>query len=405
MYQLEVPSWKLTVSVLYKSMCISACEQVFSLFTESITDIVVKSHTSEIKENDTVTLTCETKNANRIVWVRVSGSLPSDRYQSNARRTITFPSIKRSAAGDYYCEAENLASKKRSNIYTLTVNLFLSVWMERVSAISIQLIPPYPAVGQSVTLSVTGINGNIRQIMWYKGSNTDASNNILIYIPSANQPQINGLQYFSRASALPNASLLISDLEFTDGDNYTVTVQTLQPAQQTSVKLTVYEFVTDPVVKSNISIKENDPVTLTCETENAARIVWGRVSGILPSDTIVSKDNTTITFPSIKRSAAGDYYCEAENPVSKKKSNIYTLTVNSCSTAAMAGIICGTILIIVLIISVTFLLYKRYIIPLKENKQGCAKCAQDTSRVYDNILNSAEGLQFRHQDGYGELKR
>uniref|UniRef100_A0A8C5QAT2 Ig-like domain-containing protein n=1 Tax=Leptobrachium leishanense TaxID=445787 RepID=A0A8C5QAT2_9ANUR len=212
----------------------------------------------------------------------------------------------------------------------LIFSVFLSVWMERVSAISIQLMPPYPAVGQSVTLSVTGITGNIREVKWYKGSNTDASNHILTYIPSANSPQSNGLQYFSRASALPNASLLISDLEFTDGGNYTVSVQT-QTAQQTSVNLTVYEPVTDVVLKSNTSeIKENDTVTLTCETKNANRYEWVRVSGSLPSDTIQSKDKSTntITFPSIKRSAAGDYYCEAKNPASNKKSNIYTLTVN-----------------------------------------------------------------------------
>uniref|UniRef100_A0A8C5QAZ0 Ig-like domain-containing protein n=1 Tax=Leptobrachium leishanense TaxID=445787 RepID=A0A8C5QAZ0_9ANUR len=217
----------------------------------------------------------------------------------------------------------------------LIFSVFLSVWMERVSAISIQLMPPYPAVGQSVTLSVTGITGNIREVKWYKGSNTDASNHILTYIPSANSPQSNGLQYFSRASALPNASLLISDLEFTDGGNYTVSVQT-QTAQQTSVNLTVYEPVTDVVLKSNTSeIKENDTVTLTCETKNANRYEWVRVSGSLPSDTIQSKDKSTntITFPSIKRSAAGDYYCEAKNPASNKKSNIYTLTVNSASSS------------------------------------------------------------------------
>uniref|UniRef100_A0A8C5QBY0 Immunoglobulin domain-containing protein n=1 Tax=Leptobrachium leishanense TaxID=445787 RepID=A0A8C5QBY0_9ANUR len=121
------------------------------------------------------------------------------------------------------------------------IHLFLSVWMEPVNTIHIQSIPPYPAVGQSVTLSVTGINGNIRQFIWYKGPNTGNSNIILIYTLSANQPQSNGLQYFSRASGLPNASLQISDLEITDGGNYTVIIQTPQPVQQTSVNLTVYE--------------------------------------------------------------------------------------------------------------------------------------------------------------------
>ncbi|CAH2319026.1 carcinoembryonic antigen-related cell adhesion molecule 8-like [Pelobates cultripes] len=201
--------------------------------------------------------------------------------------------------------------------------------MQPISAISIQPIPQYPAVGQSVTLSVTGINGTVRQFTWYKGPNTNADNQILSYIPRANPPQTNGTQYLSRASGLPNASLLISDLVITDRGIYIVSVQTYTDAQQESVTLTVYKHVSKPVIKtSSYLVQENDTVTLTCEAENAVRILWGRSNGTLSSDDTLSSDNRKIFFSSIKPSDSGDYYCEAENAINKITSDIYTLTVN-----------------------------------------------------------------------------
>ncbi|CAH2319033.1 carcinoembryonic antigen-related cell adhesion molecule 1-like [Pelobates cultripes] len=278
--------------------------------------------------------------------------------------------------------------------------------MQPISALSIQVIPQYPAVGQSVTLSVTGINGNLLQFSWYKGPNRNFYNLILSYIPSVNPPQINGNQYFSRASRLPNVSLLISDLVITDQGIYTVSAQTDKGPQQESVTLTVYIPVTKPVVRA-ISSLEYDMVTLTCRTENAENIVWGRRNDRLPSDITLSNDNRTLTFSSIKQSHSGDYYCEAENVISKTISDIYTVT-EKCRNVAIeisttaAGIISGSACGIVFIISATFLLYKRYVNPVRKNNQG--RYRKDPLVLYDNIPHDGKGLQFKCQDTYGELK-
>ncbi|KAM8927767.1 cell adhesion molecule CEACAM8-like [Pelodytes ibericus] len=222
-----------------------------------------------------------------------------------------------------------MAAKCHSCQGIFILPVLFCLWLEPVRGISIQINPQYPVLGQSVTLSVSGITGNIRFFYWFKGSNIEADNQILGYFPGSSPPQTPGKQYFSRASGLPGGSLVISDLEITDRGNYTVNVQTDQSAQQASVNLTVYEYVTKPVVKSNTSpVKENDTVTLTCETANADRILWGRRRSSLPSNASLSKDNRTVTFPSIKRSDTGEYYCEAVNPVSKSSSDDITLTVN-----------------------------------------------------------------------------
>ncbi|XP_075047046.1 uncharacterized protein LOC142107491 isoform X3 [Mixophyes fleayi] len=129
-----------------------------------------------------------------------------------------------------------------SHCFILSV---FSLWMDLTSGMmNIQLIPQYPVIGGSVTLSVTGITGRILFVSWYKGPNTNAKHQIFAYIPVDSSPQINGPIYFSRARPLPPSSLLISDLHLTDSGNYTVSVQTEKPAVIASATLTVYEFST-----------------------------------------------------------------------------------------------------------------------------------------------------------------
>ncbi|XP_075439529.1 cell adhesion molecule CEACAM6-like isoform X3 [Ascaphus truei] len=203
----------------------------------------------------------------------------------------------------------------------------LSLWMEVTSGFVIQQIPESPAVGQSVTLKVTGVTGTVFGVSWYKGSGTDSRNQILFYNPSTNI-QLPGPQYFFRASPLPDGSLQISDLVTSDRGNYTVQIQANTQLQYT-VSLPVYESVTKPVVTASTSQpQENGTVTLTCGTANAERILWGRGSATLPPGARLSPNNRTVTFSKISRSDAGGYQCQAENPISKSLSDTYTLIVS-----------------------------------------------------------------------------
>ncbi|KAM4703043.1 cell adhesion molecule CEACAM1-like [Rhinophrynus dorsalis] len=208
-----------------------------------------------------------------------------------------------------------------------TLAVFLCTWMDWTNGIDIHLIPEYPVVNNTVILSVTGITGTIRSFSWYKGSNIQSVNQILIYFPGTSNPQVNGNQYFYRASAFPNGSLQITDLVMTDQGNYTVQTQT-DIASQLTVYLHVYVPVTLPVVTSSTSQpQENETVTLTCTTANAERILWRRGSASLPSGVTLSSDNSTVTFTRINRKDAGEYHCEAVNPISTRTSNAYMLTV------------------------------------------------------------------------------
>ncbi|XP_053308684.1 carcinoembryonic antigen-related cell adhesion molecule 1-like [Spea bombifrons] len=380
------------------------------------------------------------------------------------------------------------------------VTVLLGLWMEPVGGIDIQLVPQYPAVGQSVTLSVTGITGTIQTFSWFNGQTIDAENQILIYFLSSDSSKTIGTQYFFRARGLPNGSLLMTDLLVTDRGYYTVSVQTAQ-LHQASVNLTVYEKVSKPVITASTSQpKENDPVTLTCDTVNAESIQWGRRGAGLPSDVQQSSDNRSITFPQINRTDTGGYYCEAGNPISKDSSDTYTVTVNygpedlsvalllECSAesvplptyrwmhnktdlnisqsilrienvtaftlgeytcavensvtgsthaisvnvvgrecfcvteslhvtgAVIAGIASGAVLGVVLIISASVFLYKRFRSPVREEQTGSSVDRQNPSADYYNVAlagkvnkvkedSSYMELQFKSPDTYCALRR
>uniref|UniRef100_A0A6I8SHD7 Immunoglobulin domain-containing protein n=1 Tax=Xenopus tropicalis TaxID=8364 RepID=A0A6I8SHD7_XENTR len=104
-------------------------------------------------------------------------------------------------------------------------------------SLTIQLIPDCASVGKNVTLSVSGINGNLNSFTWYLGE-PSASNQIINYIVSITPPSAPGPKNFSDAIGLPNGSLLITNLKTEYSNTYTVQVQASTPGQA-SAELTV----------------------------------------------------------------------------------------------------------------------------------------------------------------------
>ncbi|XP_073458210.1 cell adhesion molecule CEACAM8-like [Aquarana catesbeiana] len=218
-----------------------------------------------------------------------------------------------------------MITKQHSFGSSVIVSVLLGVMVDVSGGMtSIQLIPQNPVIRGSVTMSVTGITGRIQSITWYKGPNTNREYQILTYITGDKNPIIPGPLYNSRMTPFPDGSLQISNLNMTDEGNYIVKIHTTTNQSDTPVYLKIYDVVGKPTITAPTSPpKENDTVTLTCTSTNAERIVWSRV----PSGATLSSDNRTISFLRINRMNSGDYQCEAENLVSKKTSDPYTLTI------------------------------------------------------------------------------
>ncbi|XP_077312377.1 cell adhesion molecule CEACAM1-like [Lithobates pipiens] len=217
-----------------------------------------------------------------------------------------------------------MITKQHSFDSSVIVSVLLCVMVDVSSGMmSIQLIPQYPVIQGSVTLNVTRITGIVQHFIWYKGPNTNPEYQILRYIKSNKAQIILGPLFKRRMTAFSNGSLQISNLNITDEGHYTVRIQTNNQSD-ILVYLKIFDMVIKPTITAFTSFpKENDTVTLTCTSTNAERIVWSRI----PFGATLSPNNKTISFPRINRINSGDYQCEAENPISKRTSDPYTLTV------------------------------------------------------------------------------
>ncbi|XP_041425515.1 carcinoembryonic antigen-related cell adhesion molecule 21-like [Xenopus laevis] len=285
---------------------------------------------------------------------------------------------------------------------TYLLSALFSVWINLINGISIQLMPEYPVDNQPVTLSVSGVIGIIESFSWYKSSTVVNSSLILTY-NSSSYTETQGPQYFSRASGLPDGSLSISTIYTTDQTYYTVQVEADSLTVDT-IYLRVYVPVTKPEITASLWPEELE-YNLTCRENNAEKILWNRIDGRFPSGVIFSNNNRTMTIPKFIKSDAGQYQCEVENTISKNISDLYMLSQYCVCTdppadntvGILAGIICGTIAGIALIASVTFLLYTKYIHPVKQANTGQFNDKQDPSATYDTITGRGEGMQHRQQ--------
>ncbi|XP_075118075.1 LOW QUALITY PROTEIN: cell adhesion molecule CEACAM7-like [Leptodactylus fuscus] len=268
----------------------------------------------------------------------------------------------------------------------VTITGVFCLWMALSTGVHIELIPPHPQINQSVLLSVDQISGSIRSFAWFKGENTRSQNQILAYNSRTTPPESPGPMYSPRISCFPNASLKISELNIEDQGNYTLQVQQEAHVRGT-VQLLLYAIVTKPVIRTTtITPIVNEEVHLTCDTMNSQKILWGRSGKIFPPGVIQSSDNRTITFPSIKPEDTGLYWCEAENPVSKKTSDLYTMTVycvcgsttSDLNAAEISGVIIGTLLGLALLAGGIFLLLyvKRHKLPVREEPRDMEEYLQ-----------------------------
>ena len=84
-----------------------------------------------------------------------------------------------------------------------------------------EAVPPHVAEGANVLLLVQNLPETPRVFYWYKGENTDNSNEITRFITSDNV-NTTGPAYSGRETIYPNGSLLLQNVTQNDTGAYTL---------------------------------------------------------------------------------------------------------------------------------------------------------------------------------------
>ncbi|XP_073457369.1 cell adhesion molecule CEACAM19 isoform X3 [Aquarana catesbeiana] len=149
----------------------------------------------------------------------------------------------------------------------LAVTVLLGVLVDVSSGMmSISLIPQYPVIQGSVTLSVTGNTGTIQSFFWYKGSETSSPCHILSYSPHKEIPLTTGQMYNHRLTAFPNGSLLIYNLTSTDQGHYVVRADLEKMVDEAFILLHVYGLSVDTSIQ--VPIYENTAMDQGASTDS-----------------------------------------------------------------------------------------------------------------------------------------
>ncbi|XP_072464064.1 cell adhesion molecule CEACAM6-like isoform X2 [Notamacropus eugenii] len=213
--------------------------------------------------------------------------------------------------------------------FLLTASI-LSCWIQPTSAQSVSVVPnpPYGTVGSSVILDIKGLSEHPLSYAWYRRE-LDPSNQMAFYNVASGQPTVTD----SRLNVFSNGSLLISNLRLNDTENYiALLINSNAQIQTIRGPLVVYGLLSKPTITSNnmAPVENKDNVSLTCQSDSqdVTDLVWFINQSSPVVDKIsLSPDNRTLTIIIVKREDQGPYECEIWNPVSRNRSQPFTLNI------------------------------------------------------------------------------
>ncbi|KAM4800553.1 cell adhesion molecule CEACAM21-like [Urocitellus parryii] len=209
--------------------------------------------------------------------------------------------------------------------------LLLTFWnLHPTAKLTIEPVPFDAAEGTDVLLLVHNVWGNTVGYAWYRGQITDRSRLIVSY-SSVTHSTTQGPAFSGRETIYPNGSLLFMNV--TKGDTGFYTLQTtaaIFDADTATRGFRVHGRVAQPSLRATNT--EPHSVAMTCLSgDPGLSITW-----ILNSQTLqltdsmqLSPDHRTLTIDPVRQEDAGEYQCEASNPISSNRSDRYRLAVIS----------------------------------------------------------------------------
>ncbi|KAM9603384.1 cell adhesion molecule CEACAM1-like isoform 2-T2 [Morphnus guianensis] len=190
--------------------------------------------------------------------------------------------------------------------------------------------PEAARLGGDVTFALELLPSGVVSCAWHRAPTASLDFEIFTYFKQPELGQQNGPAYTERETGADDCSMRISRLRLNDTSAYTVAVR--HPTITTaSINLTVYVPLTQPVVTpDNVTVTENDTVTLTCRSPPGTEMVaWLRDGAVVSAGgrLSLSPDNRTLTVQPVQRGDTGAYACQVSNAISTNRSDNATVTV------------------------------------------------------------------------------
>ncbi|XP_045693649.1 carcinoembryonic antigen-related cell adhesion molecule 21-like [Phyllostomus hastatus] len=198
----------------------------------------------------------------------------------------------------------------------LTVSL-VTFWSLPTSA-QLAIVSTTAAEGADVLLRMRNKPPNANIIIWYKGRGANP-NRYIAAIVTYKKELGKGPEFSGREIIDKEGSMLIKKVTLKHAGYYTVVVHLQNRIKEIGFgRLRVFEPVIMAIlVASNTTVTENkDAVVLTCYTKGIS-IQWFFNGMNLPltERMKLSWQSRTLTINPVRREDAGNYQCEASNPI------------------------------------------------------------------------------------------
>ncbi|XP_036032645.1 pregnancy-specific glycoprotein 22-like [Onychomys torridus] len=189
------------------------------------------------------------------------------------------------------------------------------------SPLMIQLVPRYPAEGESILFQVHNLPEDVEFFYWYIGLNPrivqyNRDTNSISWWPT----------YRKRGWMLyNNGSLLLRGVTVKDNGKYILVLSTKDSEiERAEVELHVKKYVTQPFVRiTDTTIAGQRSVTFSCispDTDISIRWIFNKQNLKLTESMTLSPTKCGLRIDSIKRENAGEYKCEVSNRFGSKTS-------------------------------------------------------------------------------------
>ncbi|EDM08260.1 rCG53821, isoform CRA_b [Rattus norvegicus] len=221
-----------------------------------------------------------------------------------------------------------------THIY-LQVNTSLSSCCDPVTSVPLMIepVPRHAVEGESVLLYVHNLPEALQTFSWYKGVYSLKEFKIAEY-SIATKSVFPGPAHRGRATGYTNGSLLLQDLTARDTGLYTlVTLDSNSKIKSAPVQVTVHKPVTQPFLRVTVStVTVQSSVVFTCLSDNTGvsiRWLFKNRNLQVTERMTLSPSNCQLRIHVVRREDAGQYRCEAFNPISSKTSRPVSLAVIS----------------------------------------------------------------------------